>query len=85
MEHTLSASTLERLADFMAFIQECPRAGENWLHHFEAFRMHGQRPDNCIACNESFFLRSDQAERTGQDCKRRKRHKGLKEKIGLNA
>jgi DtxR family transcriptional regulator, Mn-dependent transcriptional regulator len=54
MEHTLSVATLERLADFMDFIQDCPRAGQNWLHHFEAYRRHGQRPENCVACTESF-------------------------------
>jgi DtxR family transcriptional regulator, Mn-dependent transcriptional regulator len=80
MEHTLSASTLERLADFMAFIQECPRAGESWLHHFEAFRMHGQRPDNCIACTESFFCEVIKQNEPDKTAKGAKRAKGSKKK-----
>jgi len=47
MEHTLSAGTLDSLADFMAFIQRCPRAGEGWLNQFEEYRLHGRRPEIC--------------------------------------
>jgi DtxR family Mn-dependent transcriptional regulator len=47
MEHALSAATLDRLIDFMEFIQMCPRTGDSWLHYFEEYRKHGRRPAIC--------------------------------------
>jgi DtxR family Mn-dependent transcriptional regulator len=47
MEHDLSSTTLNSLVDFMEFIQTCPRAGENWLEHFNEYRLHGYRPETC--------------------------------------
>jgi DtxR family transcriptional regulator, Mn-dependent transcriptional regulator len=47
MEHALSPATLDSLIDFMAFINECPRAGNKWLQHFEEYRQEGLRPDIC--------------------------------------
>ncbi len=49
MEHTLSEATLNSLVDFMAFIQECPRAGVSWLKNFEEYRIHGYKPERCKA------------------------------------
>ena len=54
MEHALSAGTLNRLIDFMEFIQVCPRTGENWLQFFEEFRLHGRRPEKCQARGDTF-------------------------------
>jgi len=54
MEHTLSATTLDSLTEFMEFIQECPRAGESWLNHFKEYRLHGRRPEKCRAQGEAF-------------------------------
>eukprot|EP00767_Chilomastix_cuspidata_P007621 gnl/Chilomastix_cuspidata/8362.p1 GENE.gnl/Chilomastix_cuspidata/8362~~gnl/Chilomastix_cuspidata/8362.p1 ORF type:complete len:182 (-),score=4.92 gnl/Chilomastix_cuspidata/8362:587-1132(-) len=48
MEHTLSGSTLQRLTDFMEFVQVCPRAGLEWLGHFEDFRNSGNNPGKCL-------------------------------------
>ena len=47
MEHTLGETTLASLTDFMAFVQECPRAGESWLNRFEEYRVHGFDPEKC--------------------------------------
>lgn len=54
MEHALSTSTLESFTDFMAFIQQCPRAGENWLQHFEEYRLCGYQPEKCRARSSDF-------------------------------
>ncbi len=54
MEHALSHETLKRLADFMDFIQACPRAGESWLDRFEEFRRHGRLPEKCREHTEQF-------------------------------
>ncbi|MGM0418605.1 MAG: metal-dependent transcriptional regulator [Thermodesulfobacteriota bacterium] len=47
MEHTLSPETLQRIIDFMEFIDVCPRAGKEWLSHFEDFRQSGNTPGKC--------------------------------------
>ncbi len=54
MEHTLSEATLASLTDFMAFIQECPRAGESWLQNFEEYRIHGYKPEKCKSQSNGF-------------------------------
>lgn len=54
MEHTLSAGTLNRLADFMEFIQICPRTGESWLKYFEEYRKCGRRLEICQARGADF-------------------------------
>jgi DtxR family Mn-dependent transcriptional regulator len=47
MEHTLGNATLERLINFTAFIQQCPRTGQSWLDHFEAYLKNGKIPADC--------------------------------------
>ncbi|MFO7965522.1 MAG: metal-dependent transcriptional regulator [Desulfobacterales bacterium] len=54
MEHSLSASTLDRLIDFMEFIQSCPRAGDSWLKNFHDFRLHGLKPEKCRLQSRNF-------------------------------
>ncbi len=54
MEHALSPTTLDRFTDFMDFIHACPRAGENWLEHFEDYRKHGKRVEKCLEKSEGF-------------------------------
>ena len=41
MEHGMSAETLDRLTQFIDFIQTCPRTGPNWLESFDNFRLEG--------------------------------------------
>ena len=54
MEHSLSVDTLDSLTDFMAFIQICPRVGENWLERFGEFRREPWTPEKCMAQSEAF-------------------------------
>ncbi len=54
MEHALSTATLNRLADFMEFIQICPRTGDSWLQFFEDYRKNGRRPEICQARGADF-------------------------------
>jgi len=42
MEHAISPSTMERLIEFMEFVQYCPRVGLDWLEYFDEYRLHGQ-------------------------------------------
>lgn len=54
MEHTLGSATLERLTNFMAFLQQCPRTGQSWLKYFEAFQKSGEIPSDCNLRAEAF-------------------------------
>jgi len=45
MEHAVSPTTLERLVDFMEFIEICPGAGAGWIEYFDEYREHGQTKD----------------------------------------
>ena len=69
MEHSLSTETLDSLTDFMAFIQVCPRVGENWLDHFAEYRRDDWTAEKCVVQSEAF------------SCEFSKRTHGLKEEI----
>ena len=45
IEHGMSAKTLNRLTQFIDFIQTCPRTGPNWLESFDEYRPKGSNPD----------------------------------------
>ncbi len=45
MEHGMSTETLDRLTQFIDFIQTCPRTGPNWLESFDEYRLEGLNPD----------------------------------------
>jgi DtxR family Mn-dependent transcriptional regulator len=45
MEHAVSPTTLERLLDFMEFIETRPMAGAGWIEYFDEYREHGQTKD----------------------------------------
>ena len=48
MEHAVSPATLERIVDFMAFIENCPRGGNDWLELFNEYRKHGAPRERCL-------------------------------------
>jgi DtxR family transcriptional regulator, Mn-dependent transcriptional regulator len=54
MEHALSSETLDSLVDFMAFIRNCPRAGDSWLRFFEEYRLRGRIPEKCAEHGDDF-------------------------------
>ena len=54
MEHAVGAATMDRFVAFMGFFQSCPRTGENWLEHFEEFRVHGKDREKCKAHMKEF-------------------------------
>jgi len=54
MEHAVGAATMDRFVLFMEFIQSCPRTGENWLEHFEEFRVHGKDREKCMEHMKEF-------------------------------
>lgn len=54
MEHALSVGTLDSITDFMAFIQACPRVGEDWLERFQEYQREPWSPDKCAKQSERF-------------------------------
>lgn len=43
MEHSLSATSLNRLAKFLEFVLNCPRGEPEWLKGFSYYLEHGNR------------------------------------------
>jgi DtxR family Mn-dependent transcriptional regulator len=48
MEHTISRTTLDRIVDFMGFVESCPRAGKDWLTCFNEFKKKRIREKRCL-------------------------------------
>ena len=52
MEHAIDKTSLERLVQFINFIDNCPRTGENWIQSFVRFcaakRYDAERCKRCI-------------------------------------
>lgn len=52
VEHDLSRETVQRLVDFMGFLDSCPRAGAGWLERFADRCKGGPETATCTACIE---------------------------------
>ncbi len=50
MEHALPTPVLERLIQFVHFLDLCPRAGIDWIEAFRDFCRNGVVEDKCVAC-----------------------------------
>jgi len=48
MEHSVSPTTLERMVEFMEFVEKCPRGGVDWLQHFNEYRTYGNQREVCL-------------------------------------
>jgi len=49
MEHSLSATSLNRLAKFLEFVLNCPRGEPEWLKGFSYYLEHGKRHEELLA------------------------------------
>lgn len=50
IEHVLDNEVLQRMEQFMTFLDNCPRAGRQWMKGFGFFCDHGQDRQNCPQC-----------------------------------
>lgn len=50
MEHSMSENVLERLAQFINFLETCPRGGPDWLKGFASYCEHGKNHSQCEQC-----------------------------------
>ena len=54
MEHSVSPTTLERMVEFMEFVENCPRGGMDWLAYFNEYRKHGKSRERCLERMKKF-------------------------------
>lgn len=50
MEHGVSPIILDRITQFIQFLEKCPRGGRDWLEKFGAYCQHGKNTEECRAC-----------------------------------
>jgi DtxR family Mn-dependent transcriptional regulator len=50
MEHGISSSVLDRMAQFIEFLETCPRCGSKWLEEFGSFCERGKNYEQCEQC-----------------------------------
>lgn len=55
MEHAISPASLERLVQFMEFVEFCPRGGAGWLEYFSEYCRHGRSKDKCLEHMKEFI------------------------------
>jgi len=48
MEHSISRITLDRIVDFMKFVESCPRSGNDWLTCFNEYKNKGRQNSRCL-------------------------------------
>jgi DtxR family Mn-dependent transcriptional regulator len=50
MEHGVSTVILDRMTQFIEFLETCPRGGHTWSKVFESFCEHGMELKQCEQC-----------------------------------
>ena len=50
MEHVLPRNILERLVQYIDFLESCPRAGSKWIRGFGHYCHHGDNAEDCEQC-----------------------------------
>jgi len=59
MEHSVSPTTLERMVEFMEFVEHCPRGGMDWLAYFDDYRKYGKSKELCLERMKKFVREYD--------------------------
>jgi len=50
MEHAVPRNILERLVQYIDFLESCPRAGSKWIRGFGHYCHHGENLEDCEQC-----------------------------------
>ncbi len=69
VEHAVPRTILERLVQYIDFLEACPRAGPNWLKGFGHYCRHGENLEDCERC-VSLCLEDLKKRRAGGDKER---------------
>jgi len=67
MEHVLDKAVLERMKDFLSFLNHCPQAGEQWLTRFARFCQQGSDTGRCTDCFGETLNRCSGTESAGRE------------------
>jgi DtxR family Mn-dependent transcriptional regulator len=61
MEHSMDKNAINRLVQFIDYIYQCPRTGEDWIGNFNTFFTQNKIADaNCPECLDSCLKRYSQ-------------------------
>jgi DtxR family Mn-dependent transcriptional regulator len=74
MEHAISIATLEKLIQFIEFIEMCPRGGKEWLGYFEQYCGGDYRKEKCLKHMGDFI---EESIRNLEETKSTKEVKGM--------
>ncbi len=58
VEHAMDQEAINRLVDFLTFLEDCPRTGPDWLESFESYCRNQKNPNRCRACLEQCLERA---------------------------
>ena len=61
VEHAMDQEAINRLVDFLAFLEQCPRTGPDWLESFDHYCRDQKSPDRCRTCLERCLERASKA------------------------
>ncbi len=50
IEHSAPREIIDRMINFVKFIEKCPRGGSDWIDSFKEYCASGTTRDNCKAC-----------------------------------
>ncbi|MEN8141856.1 MAG: metal-dependent transcriptional regulator [Thermodesulfobacteriota bacterium] len=50
IEHAAPPEIINRMIQFVKFVEECPRGGADWIKSFNTYCASGQTKDNCASC-----------------------------------
>jgi DtxR family transcriptional regulator, Mn-dependent transcriptional regulator len=59
IEHAIESVAIDRLVQFLEFIKNCPRAGNDWLAAFSDYCQQGKRSEHCDQCVQSCVAASN--------------------------
>lgn len=62
LEHNIPRPVVEKLVDFMEFLEVCPRGGKDWLKGFVDY-CNASKKDNCEKCMDSCLQKFRKAEK----------------------
>jgi DtxR family Mn-dependent transcriptional regulator len=67
MEHAMPRNILERLVQYIDFLDACPRAGSKWVRGFGNYCHHGDEGEDCEQCVSSCLEELKQKRRESAD------------------
>lgn len=68
IEHVIAPEILDRLSQFIEFVEQCPRGGSKWIRGFGYFCKDGctdERCERCIALCKEDFVKKRESEQQG--------------------